>query len=612
MELKVINALSRDVEREQLNKILKYISDTLLSVNSGGITEAQVRALIAESLPTVPSPRPITVTLTGDATGEGIGTTSISIPVELTGNFVEDAPSDSLPYWRQDGQWSMVPFPLLSLSYLSPSGFGAYNEEELEWNSRVLTGTTGNIVVTNGDGILGDPVFDLALVPNSNTGALLAITRDGFGRVTGTKPATITGPADQIVVYDGDAIAGLPTISLADVVDTGTGTLQKTKFDSKGRKTGTATATTDDLSEGGTNLYFTDVRADARAALAMAAHVAEVDPHPQYAKDAEVLHIAGGHAAGSVSSNGYFGSGGSAWKGPPLYGAGMGNGLWAQASGMSSRFSCFSADAPSQFLGFRSSGTVDTPGATPAQVGLFDLYGAAFDGASWRYACSLAFLTNEATSAAGSGTFAAISTTLNGTNSLQRRLEIGRFGSAVSPGQDASQRLGVPAYRWSEVWVASGAISPSDAREKTTVRAFTPAEIAAAIELGGEIGVYQWLAMIEQKGDAARQHIGMTVQGAIAILESHSLDPFAYGFICYDEWPELPEIRNDWSATPQVVDAFGNLVQEARDAGSEVVQEHRPAGDRYSFRMDELLAFIARGITYRLKSIEDRLDNAGL
>lgn len=124
----------------------------------------------------------------------------------------------------------------------------------------------------------------------------------------------------------------------------------------------------------------------------------------------------------------------------------------------------------------------------------------------------------------------------------------------------------------------------------------TELEIAAAIDLGNEIGVYQWLSMIAEKGESgARLHIGMTVQGAVAILEAHGLDPFAYGFICFDEWDEQQEIREEWGALPQVVDDFGNLLQEAMEAGFEVVQEYRPAGNRYSFRMDELLAFIAAG-----------------
>jgi len=161
----------------------------------------------------------------------------------------------------------------------------------------------------------------------------------------------------------------------------------------------------------------------------------------------------------------------------------------------------------------------------------------------------------------------------------------------LHPGADSTQSCGLASRRWSTVCAATGTINTSDAREKTPVRPFTPAELAAAAELGREIGVYQWLAMIAEKGGAARQHIGMTVQRAIAILESHGLDPFAYGFICYDEWEELPEVIGE---------------------EGEIAQAYRPAGDRYSFRMDELLAFIARGMAHRLDAVEQRLAAAGL
>ncbi len=186
------------------------------------------------------------------------------------------------------------------------------------------------------------------------------------------------------------------------------------------------------------------------------------------------------------------------------------------------------------------------------------------------------------------------------------------FSYAGIPITDNGVSWGTSASRWSVIYAATGTINTSDAREKTEVRPFTSSELAAAAALGSEIGIYQWLSMLSEKGEAARQHIGMTVQRAIEIMRSHGLDPFAYGFICYDEWPELTEIRNEWPAQPEVVDDFGVVVSEAKEAGFEVVQEFRAAGNRYSFRMDELLAFIARGLSHRLSEIERRLDSAGL
>lgn len=53
---------------------------------------------------------------------------------------------------------------------------------------------------------------------------------------------------------------GVTTIDLATVTATSGGTLQKLAFDTKGRRTQAAAATTDDLTEGTTNLYFTKPR----------------------------------------------------------------------------------------------------------------------------------------------------------------------------------------------------------------------------------------------------------------------------------------------------------------------------------------------------------------
>lgn len=101
---------------------------------------------------------------------------------------------------------------------------------------------------------------DLTPLTDSGAGTLLATTFDAKGRKTGSRAATITGTAGRITVANGDASAGLPTIDLATVTDVGGGTLQKTAFDAWGRKTGTSAATTDNLTEGATNLYFTAAR----------------------------------------------------------------------------------------------------------------------------------------------------------------------------------------------------------------------------------------------------------------------------------------------------------------------------------------------------------------
>lgn len=61
----------------------------------------------------------------------------------------------------------------------------------------------------------GVTTFGLSNLTDSGTGTLLATTFDAKGRRIGSKPATITGTTNQISVANGNAAAGLPTLSLA-------------------------------------------------------------------------------------------------------------------------------------------------------------------------------------------------------------------------------------------------------------------------------------------------------------------------------------------------------------------------------------------------------------
>ncbi|WP_217433514.1 tail fiber domain-containing protein, partial [Pseudomonas putida] len=159
---------------------------------------------------------------------------------------------------------------------------------------------------------------------------------------------------------------------------------------------------------------------------------------------------------------------------------------------------------------------------------------------------------------------------------------------------DNSQQLGVSQRRWSVVFASTGAINTSDAREKTPVRSLTANEVKAARLLAAEIGIYQWLASVQDKGESdARQHIGMTVQRSIEIMELCDLDPFAYGFICYDAWEDEVEV------IPAVYQEIINH-EGIASKGALITPELRtvvtPAGDRYSFRTDQLNTFIAAGL----------------
>jgi hypothetical protein len=167
----------------------------------------------------------------------------------------------------------------------------------------------------------------------------------------------------------------------------------------------------------------------------------------------------------------------------------------------------------------------------------------------------------------------------NGTNARIQMLGDGTW----RPVADNTQPLGGASNRWSVVYAGTGTINTSDAREKTEVRQLTAAEIDAAKELAKEIGGFKFLAAIADKGDAARTHIGMTVQRAVEIMSAHGLDPFGYGFICHDTW----------DAEPEVLGEDGELSIAAK-----------AAGDRYGFRTDELLLFLAAGFEARMSAME--------
>lgn len=64
--------------------------------------------------------------------------------------------------------------------------------------TRTITGTTDNIVVTNGSGVSSDTSIDLATVTQANTGDFVKVTLDGFGRVTGNT-AVVAGDITALV-----------------------------------------------------------------------------------------------------------------------------------------------------------------------------------------------------------------------------------------------------------------------------------------------------------------------------------------------------------------------------------------------------------------------------
>lgn len=171
----------------------------------------------------------------------------------------------------------------------------------------------------------------------------------------------------------------------------------------------------------------------------------------------------------------------------------------------------------------------------------------------------------------------------------------------LKPVTDNAVSLGGASFRPDVLYAVSGTINTSDAREKTEFKKLTKNEIEAAKELSNEIGSYQWLDSIEKKGiDQARTHIGLTVQKAIEVMKKHNLNPFKYGFICYDEWED--EIQPAYEETITEID------KETGKKNEKVVKHKQEltlkAGNRYGFRYDQLNVFLAAGFNARLEALE--------
>lgn len=158
--------------------------------------------------------------------------------------------------------------------------------------------------------------------------------------------------------------------------------------------------------------------------------------------------------------------------------------------------------------------------------------------------------TSDATSVVKSGganthlTLAAVGASGAVIFNRQGTTESGRFDASgnLLPGANGTQDFGSTSLRWSQVWCTAGAFNTSDATLKTPIRTMQEAELAAGYQMAQELGTFQWLDSVKEKGDKARRHVGLTVQRAAEIMESHGLKPWSYGFMGYDKWAAVTEI----------------------------------------------------------------------
>jgi len=167
------------------------------------------------------------------------------------------------------------------------------------------------------------------------------------------------------------------------------------------------------------------------------------------------------------------------------------------------------------------------------------------------------------------------------------------YNSYFGPTTDNVSASGQAGLRWSVVYAATGSINTSDEREKQWRGGLTDAEFAAGRAIFAELGGFQFLNSIAEKGEAqARLHWGARAQRVAAILEAHGLNPNAYAFICHDAWDAVEEVP----AEVEVRDGERHVVRPAVPG--------RPAGDRWGLRYDELIVFLLAVLDRRLSALE--------
>ena len=146
----------------------------------------------------------------------------------------------------------------------------------------------------------------------------------------------------------------------------------------------------------------------------------------------------------------------------------------------------------------------------------------------------------------------------------------------------------------------------------------------AAQRIIGELGSYQWLHAIADKGeDGARIHFGVRAQKAAAIFTDEGLDPGRYAWFCYDEWDEETEpvmgtrtVEKTRTVTRQETDPeTGETVEieaeetyeeeETYDTGDTRVTLE--AGDRYGIRPDQLAFWLIAAQAKRQDDLEARI-----
>ena len=147
-----------------------------------------------------------------------------------------------------------------------------------------------------------------------------------------------------------------------------------------------------------------------------------------------------------------------------------------------------------------------------------------------------------------------------------------RVDTAITPTSPSTNTVGTATRPWAGGFTQTAYTVTSDADCKSDPLEMTDAILDAAAEV--QLVQYQYLDRIEEKGpDGARWHFGAIAQRYVEAFERHGLDAHRFGFICYDEWGDVPAVIDEDT---------GDVITPAIEAGS-----------RYGIRYEEMLVMEA-------------------
>lgn len=136
------------------------------------------------------------------------GLTAVNVTNTPAGNIAATNVQAALN--ELDSEKQPLDADLTAIAALAVTGIAARTAAST-WVLRTVTGGTG-VAITDGDGVLGNPTVALAALADAGSGSFLKITRDGFGRISGSSAvvsADITALVDSIYAnITGDVFTG--------------------------------------------------------------------------------------------------------------------------------------------------------------------------------------------------------------------------------------------------------------------------------------------------------------------------------------------------------------------------------------------------------------------